>query len=334
MSVISKLTMLGAAGAGGGVPIQEAFSADLYAGSGTTQTITNGIDLSGEGGLVWFKSRNSAQKNEFYDTARGVNKALITSQTAAEQTETNALTSFNSDGFTAGGYSSTNASGVNYVSWTFRKASKFFDIVTYTGNSSTQVLSHNLGVKPGMVIVKSRSFAADWFVWHVGIENAFTGNDAYLILNAAGPDNGNSAIFPDNAASATTFTLGSNANVNGSGSTYVAYFFAHDTAASGLIQCGLYSGNDDINGPVITLGWEPQFLIVKNVSTSANWVILDSARSTSNPRNLVLIPNLNNAETDLAPIDFLSTGFQPKRGDLESNDPNDYVYMAIRAEGV
>jgi hypothetical protein len=33
--------------------VEDVFSTYLYTGNGSTQTITNGIDLSGEGGLVW-----------------------------------------------------------------------------------------------------------------------------------------------------------------------------------------------------------------------------------------------------------------------------------------
>ncbi len=35
--------------------IEEVFSTYLYTGTGSTQTITNGIDLSTYGGLVWGK---------------------------------------------------------------------------------------------------------------------------------------------------------------------------------------------------------------------------------------------------------------------------------------
>ena len=37
--------------------VEEVFSTYLYTGNGSTQTITNGIDLAGEGGLVWIKKR-------------------------------------------------------------------------------------------------------------------------------------------------------------------------------------------------------------------------------------------------------------------------------------
>jgi hypothetical protein len=39
--------------------IEDVFSTYLYTGNGSTQTITNGIDLAGEGGLVWSKARKS-----------------------------------------------------------------------------------------------------------------------------------------------------------------------------------------------------------------------------------------------------------------------------------
>ena len=38
--------------------ITDVFSTYLYTGNESTQTITNGIDLDGEGGLVWIKRRN------------------------------------------------------------------------------------------------------------------------------------------------------------------------------------------------------------------------------------------------------------------------------------
>jgi hypothetical protein len=47
--------MQAAAGAAGdeNLYIEDVFSTYLYTGNGSTQTITNDIDLDGEGGLVW-----------------------------------------------------------------------------------------------------------------------------------------------------------------------------------------------------------------------------------------------------------------------------------------
>ena len=50
--------------------VEDVFSTYLYTGNGSTQTITNGIDLSGEGGLVWIKSRSLGTSHVLTDTAR------------------------------------------------------------------------------------------------------------------------------------------------------------------------------------------------------------------------------------------------------------------------
>ena len=55
--------------------IDDVFSTWLYTGNGSTQTITNGIDLAGKGGLVWGKAR-SAGSNYLTDTVRGGGSVL------------------------------------------------------------------------------------------------------------------------------------------------------------------------------------------------------------------------------------------------------------------
>ena len=50
---VGRFLQQGAAGnAGAGVYVDDVFSTYLYDGTGSAQTITNGIDLDGEGGLV------------------------------------------------------------------------------------------------------------------------------------------------------------------------------------------------------------------------------------------------------------------------------------------
>jgi hypothetical protein len=100
MASKKKLLQAAAGSAGGaGLDIDEAFSTYLYDGTGSAQTITNGIDLSGEGGLVWIKSRNNAYYGNVFDTARGAGKYLFPPDTSAEATDTQRLSSFNSNGF-------------------------------------------------------------------------------------------------------------------------------------------------------------------------------------------------------------------------------------------
>ena len=162
MDPISRVVAAGAAGAGAAGAasyVDDVFSTYLWAGNdNNARDISNGIDLSSEGGLVWLKSRTNSESNNLYDTERGAEKALFSDGTSGEGTYNNRLTAFNSDGFRVNGDDATNKSGTDYCSWTFRKAPGFFDVVTYSGNgNSSQTLSHSLGCVPGMIIIKRRN---------------------------------------------------------------------------------------------------------------------------------------------------------------------------------
>jgi len=145
--------------------VDDVFSTWLYTGNGSTQTITNGIDLAGKGGLVWVKSRSAATNNFLFDTTRGVNVEINSNTTDANATLVNSVTAFNSSGFALGSAAGINVSAATYASWTFRKAAKFFDVVTYTGTGSARTIAHSLGVAPGMVIVKRTDTTGNWQVY-------------------------------------------------------------------------------------------------------------------------------------------------------------------------
>jgi hypothetical protein len=132
--------------------------------------VTNGIDVSGKGGMVWMKARSAAGNNLVFDTVRGAssiaNNALITNSTSAQQTANFDYITGLSNGFTvnyqSGGGALTN-NGIDYVSWTFREQPKFFDVVTYTGNGAdSRTIAHNLGSAPGFVIIKRTDSTSNW----------------------------------------------------------------------------------------------------------------------------------------------------------------------------
>jgi hypothetical protein len=82
--LLTNLAAAAGAAGGDGAYIEDVFSTYLYTGNGSTQTITNGIDLAGEGGLVWIKRRDGADSHAIGDTARGSQK-LIRSNTTAQK---------------------------------------------------------------------------------------------------------------------------------------------------------------------------------------------------------------------------------------------------------
>ena len=337
-------------GAGGPVNyIEDVFSTYLYNGNGSTQTITNGIDLAGKGGLVWIKNRISTFGNHLLsDSARGlgttVYKTLSSNLTDAQNTTTNdGVSAFNANGFSVTGSSAAaNDSGSTYASWTFRKQPKFFDVVTYTGTGSVQNIAHSLGSTPGCIIIKCISSALNWTVYHRGLSNPLT---RHIQLNTTAAELTSSIIWDSTAPTSTQFTVGNFNNVNRSGDTYVAYLFAHDAGGFGLtgtdnvISCGSYTGNGSATGPVVTLGYEPQWVLVKSASgTTANWFLCDTMRgfptATGSETRYPLIPNSTDAEATYASSAGLyptSTGFSINTSAANFNQSGaSYIYIAIR----
>lgn len=336
MTVNSQRLLLAAAGAGGaaagGLYVDDVFSTWLYTGNGSTQTITNGIDLAGEGGLVWIKQRSLANTHRLFDTLRGVEIALSTALTGANTTRTGSLTAFNSDGFNLGNDSTTNGSGETHASWTFRKAPGFFDVVTYTGNGTSQNISHNLGSVPGCIIVKRTSSAFDWNVYHRS-----PGAGQYARLNTTGAFSASNANWNNTTPTSTVFTVGTGNGTNASGETYVAYLFAHDDAQFGenedesIIKCGSYVATYAPN-LVVNLGWEPQWVLIKSAGTS-NWSLVDNMRGvTTGNDDAILRANLSNAEYSSNDIEFTATGFTIQSQSSSFNFPSGetYIYIAIR----
>jgi hypothetical protein len=328
-----------AAGVGGaGEYIEDLFSTYLYTGTGATQTITNGIDLDGEGGLVWMKSRSlDGSNNSLVNTADGVNSGLV-SNSASAATATD-FSSFNANGFTLGsdvqgGY---NNSGATFVSWTFRKAPKFCDVLTYTGTGLNTTIAHSLGAVPGMILVKKTSAGGvAWAVYHRSLANT-----EYLVLNTTAASATGATRWNNTTPTSSVFSLGTDASVNASGSTYVAYLFAHDAGGFGddgeqnVISCGSYTGNGSTTGPVIDLGYEPQFLMFKRATGgTANWMMVDNMRGLNVTGRSELIPNLANAEYNNATstiVEPTSTGFKLTANASQTNAASsDYIYIAIR----
>lgn len=299
--------------------VDDVFSTYLYDGNGATQTINNGIDLAGKGGMVWVKVRSGTGNHYLYDTTRGVNISLGSDSTASQVNNANSLTAFNATGFSIGSYLSS--AGSAFTSWTFRKAPKFFDVVTYTGTGLTnRQVPHNLGTAPGMIIVKRTDTTSNWFVYHRSLSSG-----SWLYLNlTTGASSGGQPFGSTDPTSTYFSTDGISSNLNVSGATYVAYLFAHDATSDGIVQCGLGSGTSQVD-----LGWEPQFVLVKRIDDVSNWCIEDTLRgldanTTSNP---ALLANTTAAEstTSGSSIAINSTGFTGVTSGWVS-----YIYLAIR----
>jgi hypothetical protein len=269
----------------------------------------------------------------------------VSNGTSGNATQADSLTAFNSNGYTLGadtGQGRVNNSSYGtqtYVGWTFREQAKFFDIVTYTGTGSVQNIAHNLGSTPGCILIKNLTDADSWSVYHQSL-----GATQTLCLNAttAAVADGNTN-FNNTAPTSTQFTVNTAARTNQSGNNYVAYLFAHNAGGFGLngtdnvISCGSYTGTG-AGGNTITLGYEPQWLLVKNITTSGQeWGMFDIMRGLRNgggdgtPSDAQLFANSSNAENSSIYFAPTSTGFFCEDASTRYNaSSNTYVYVAIR----
>jgi hypothetical protein len=347
-----RRNLLAASGAGGdSLYVEDVFSTFLYTGNGAIRTITNGLDLDGEGGMVWIKNRTTAAENPVWDSTRSYTEGVIRTNASNSlyTSVTDMWTGFTASGFTLGadtnlGWVNTNAD--NYVSWTFRKAEKFFDVVEYTGNGTAgRTVAHNLGSVPAMMIVKRLDSSASWGTYHKDLTSA-----AYsLIVNEAGGEVSFPSLWNSTAPTDTVFTVGDNssppnsARTNSNGGNFVAYLFASDAGGFGddgaenIIKCGTWTENG-ANNITIDCGFEPEFVMFKCIGGASSWYMVDSMRgiptpssgtATGNYINTVLQANATTAETSANAISLTSTGFIWYADGRITNTAK-WVYIAVR----
>jgi hypothetical protein len=324
---------------GGGVPaipnyIEDVLSTWLYTGNSSANTLPNGIDLSGKGGLIWLKQRNAAVNHGLFDTIRGGRYALYSNTTNGNVDWGSNVVDFGTTGQTINNFGDYNDSGQPYVSWTFRKQPKFFDVVTYTGDGvSSRKIAHNLQSVPGFVLIKATSTTGDWSV--LARYDSSGGSTSYknLKLNTTAASTANSIVLDSAATTEFPLNLFFGA-VNTNGVTYVAYFFAHNAGGFGLtgtdnvISCGSFT-TDGSGNATVNLGYEPQWLMVKCAGSTGNWFLFDTMRGLTvdftNP-SATLFPNLSLQEVGNQYADINATGFAVQ----SMSASQAYIYIAIR----
>ena len=322
------------------------FQVVTYTGNSSTQSITLGGNSNMKPDLVWAKSRSNADSHVFQDAARGVGKALFWNNADTEDAVTDAVTSFDTDGFSLGDGSELSTGTINttsrtYVAWnwaagntgasntdgtintttTYVNTTAGISIGTYTGTGSGATVGHGLGVTPTTVWIFPRSNGDNHLAsnWETGISvysEKWKLQDSEVAESSANHVTG---------ASSTTFTLGTNVNVNGSSRTYVAYSFVE---VVGFSKFGTYTGNDETSGPYAFCGFAPEMVMIKADVDGEDWIIFDRVRDTSNPAENYLYPNTDAAEatSSTQKIDFLSNGFKPRGTDNRING-NDTIHI-------
>ena len=305
------------------------FQIELYTGTGSSNARTfdsdTNLDLS-SGGVVWIKSRSDTEYHRLYDTVRGVHKEIYTNASLAEGTNTNSLTAFGSDGFTVGSETGVNANTETHVAWCWKEsATAGFDIVSYTGNSTNRTISHNLSAVPKMMIVRNLQGGYNWIVYHVG-----NGATKYMYLDTDASVYTGSGYFNDTTPTSSVFTVGTDAQVNTTSATIMAYVFAD---VQGFSKFGTYKGNANADGPFVYTGFRPARIMLKDTQDASTWMIMDNKRSGYNPTNNRLYANTQGSEESAVDrFDILSNGFKIRTTDADTNKSGDLFIYAAFAE--
>jgi len=300
-----------------------------------TPTNVNFLGMAFQPDLVWTKSYAGLNWWHFIqDSVRGTTSALFSNRTDAAGTFTDAIQSFDSNGYTIGSTGSLNYDSSNsYVAWCFKAGGAAslnengsidsqvsanqdagFSIVKYTSTSGgNHSVGHGLGVTPEMIIVKRVDTTGEWYVFY----NVVDGSWDYMTLNTT---NAKADFDTFNATNNTTFYSGPAS----SGETYINYCFH---SVDGYQKVGSYSGTGAVNNQ-INVGFQPRFVMQKRSDSTGSWNIIDNLRGDDN----YLSANLANTEGSMTASSFhlTSTGFTLDNSFSEWNaSGGTYIYLAI-----
>ena len=328
--------------------------ATIYTGTGSpTRSINNAGNFQPD--FVWIKRRDSSISHALFNSivGGGSNKGLA-SDSATNEASFNDnstygyLNSFDSAGFSVfagnGGTSYTNYNAATYVGWQWQagkgtnstntngtitstvsaSTTAGFSVVTYTGTGSNATVGHGLGAVPQMMIIKNRVTATHWRVYQVTMGNVNT-----ILLSSDAAQRSDLNPWNSTTPTSTVFTVSTDAGVNESGSTFVAYCFA---PIAGFSAFGSYAGNGSTSGPFVYTGFRPKFVMIKNITSTNSWVIRDTSRSPYNVTEQPLWANESTAESGGSPYDMylLSNGFKLANTTYETNgSATNYIYMAF-----
>jgi hypothetical protein len=325
------------------------FNTKLYTGDDTND---RQIALDWSPDLTWIKARNVAYGHILFDRIRGLGFSLNSNGTNADRNVGSEFSWSNSgcttDSFTVdrGSNESLNESGRTMVAWNWKAGGTAvsntdgsitssvsanqdvgFSIVSYTGTGSNATVGHGLGSVPKIMFVKNRDGSNNWMVYSSAL-----GATKYLKLNTTDAESTFSTRWNDTTPTSTVFTIGTDTDVNGNGSNYIAYCFAEK---QGFSKFGSWTGNGSSDGPFIFTGFKPAFVIIKKTNAAGSWWVDDNKRDSFNPTLKALQANSSAAEVadGAGDLDFLSNGFKCRDNtDAINISGGSYIYMAFAEE--
>ena len=322
------------------------FNVALHTGTTDAQSIT-GVGFQPD--FTWIKVRNDTAFSVLQDSVRGPTgtDSYVMTTSAAATDVSDAITSFDSDGFTVGTDSNdrTNYATKTHVSRNWKAATSFsnsagsngadlactgkvnttagFSIITATSDSAAnKTIAHGLGAVPDVIFAKNLAAGYNWDCYFKTL-----GYNASLILNEQ--NSTRTGAWGSSAFTTTTFNTQENYSST-NGQPYIYYCW---TSIKGFSKIGKYEGNSNTDGTFIYTGFKPAYFICKPSAATDNWVVFDNKRN--NAKNSSTSPyfhyaNKNFSETtDTKLIDFVSNGIKIRASGNTVNRSGNFVYMAF-----
>ena len=321
----------------------EHFNTVLYTGDNADRN----IDVGFKSDFVWIKQRSSPDSHHrLFDSVRGDGQTLFSSLTNNEADGVDDGVDFAyADGFNIDAGANVeyyNGSGRTYASWNWKAGGTAvsntagtitsqvsanvdagFSIVTWTQGSGNTSVGHGLGVRPSMIMGKTRTNGSfGWHVFHDALSN--NGENQYLFLNLTNAATTSAGIWSTTDSSVFNASPG----LFAANETQVAYCFH---SVEGYSKMGSYTGNGSTDGSFVYTGFRPAWIMVKRaVGGNSNWDIMDAERSPHNIIDKRIYANLSNSEATADFIDFTSNGFKVRNTTASQNtNGNTYIYLAF-----
>jgi len=313
----------------------------LYTGTGANANTVTGVGFQPD--FVWIKDRDNISDHNLFDSNRGVSKLIRPNDVNIENTYTDTLVSFDSDGFTlnddATQVNAVNALNDVYVAWcaslpnektsgwsgspTVTPNKEIYNetlgmsIINYTPGVSPSIgdtipceLANLLGKAPFMLIFKVVGASGGWYVYHEAV-----GPTKNLQLDTTATENTTINFMNDTAPTNQLITLGATSGWNNTASTehQVIAFFETD-----FCKPIKYTGNGNADGSFVNLGISPEWSLHKRTNVAASWIIHDNVRNTINPHSAKLEANNTSVDVDID-IDYISNGIKQRVANADWN---------------
>ncbi len=329
------------------------FQATTYTGNGADgHEINQSGNSTFKPSWCWFKNRSIGDSHALYDLVRGITKRAYSNSNADGGT-TSHIASFDTNGFTVNNDTQVNGDGNGHVTWQWKgdgtsgstnsagsinstvnvETTSGLSIGVYTTPSeaaAVRTIGHGLGGALDMLLLRNQG-SGHWAVWHNALGNEYLRLNATDAKTTGGTETNSlwNATLP--SASTTTFSIGTNSDVNGNNVSFMFYAFR---AIEGYSAFGSFEGNGSTNGPVVLdLGFKPAFIMFKNIDATGSWAMFDSSRDSSgNPVDDLLQANLADAESTNSSddVDFLANGVKVRSTWVAINGSGNTIsYMAF-----